>query len=176
MFGVTKEEYRELTREHFKIEDTLPLSPLPRLEELMGATLCAIGKYKCFPWKGEICTFVNGKLKKVKNREQLWNDKLRETPQNAFKKSESKKDYIEIENDDIVLPGAVNSEDIEEEKEKDALKEENINLASNSCTKECYYNKQGHCSFNSLGSKPHICDDPFLEKQRIEAKSAMDLI
>ena len=28
MFGVTKEEYRELTREHFKIEDTLPLSPL----------------------------------------------------------------------------------------------------------------------------------------------------
>jgi uncharacterized protein YggE len=35
MFGVTKEEYRELTREHFKIEDTLPLSPLPRLEELL---------------------------------------------------------------------------------------------------------------------------------------------
>ena len=85
--GIDKKTLTELKKRKFSKADITPASPVPILEEAIGAVICVLGGYKCFPWRGEIFTFsernfvkitVNGKIPKKSKKIEINIEKIQE--------------------------------------------------------------------------------------------------
>jgi len=165
--GISIETFNELKKRDYDAKDITPVSPLPILEEAIGALFCILGNYKCFPWKGEILTFINGKPTLVKSKAEIIKKKPASPKNVAADKPEKKGEKKEEKIKEKVKEE--NKEKIEEEIET----EEEI---LEKCKLKCQYNIDGVCKYNPVKGGETGCEDPMLEIQKMNAKDFTDLL
>lgn len=154
-----------------QIKEITPKSPVPFIEETIGAFFCLTGVTKTFPWRGTLYTFSKGLPVKVLTRLER---KIRET----FK-GENIESFVFEKDKNIVFIETAGK------KLKYRVKEVNGSLffermpvkpKKEKCKYKCQYNLEGACKYDPLEAGETGCEDPIVEMQKLNSTGFMDLI
>jgi len=143
----------------------IPNSPVPFLEDCIGALHCFLGGAKHFVWKKQVYNFVNFKPVLAAN-------KLTTLVNQAFLGHENV-EVIEVsETSALVRENGISQKYNIREINGVVIMEKDTKKARKpkpKCIKECSFNKNGKCKYDPLSDEAAACDDPAIEMKMMSA-------